>query len=400
MKKTLVTLLACLLVVSCCFIPTTAVTAEEAESLTVMVWDRGNAAPNTTNDDNPLTDWIKEQVLEEINVEVDYLVVPRSGSDDKLNIMMAGQSAPDIVFSYGQAIFTNYASNNGLADLTESYEAYGDQIREYSGDIQSMGVIGDERYAIMKQRQGSISRHVQYIRTDWLDELGLDIPETKDELFEALYAFRDENPGDVDVIPWMMGGTLDSEKFYLNFVGSYTGPFESKRDEFIYSEGYIIFRDGGLDGIRKMNELYHDGIIYEDFASDTTEDMFRQEISRGNVGFTLSDTTNPVWDLIPVMKENVEGARFTPISSFELSDGSYRNPAEPLYGMFVMVPKVSEEKTDAAVKYLNWMVDPVVAEDIQYTPVHERDENGIPIVLTEDEMLEHSFPGTRQTSIS
>lgn len=394
MKKYAVSFLAMVMLFSCVFIaPVTNIAEEETETLTVMVWDRGNAAPNTTNDDNPLVDWVKEQVLEHANVEVNYSVVPRSGSDDKLNIMMAGKTAPDVVFTYDQAIFSNYATNGGLADLTEAYAEHGDQIREYAGEIQSMGVIDDQQFAIMKQRQGSVSRHVQYIRTDWLDALGLDIPETKDELFEALYAFRDENPGDVDVIPWMMSGTTDTEKLYLNFVGSYTGPFESERDMFVYSEAYVIFREGGLDGLRKLNELYNDGIIYEDFVTDTTEDLFKQEISRGNVGFTLTDTTQ-LWDLIPVMKENVEGSEFTPISAMELSDGSYRNGAEPLYGMFIMVPEVSSDKVNAAVKYLNWMVDPVVAENIQYTPLHVRDENGIPIPLTEAEGLEASYPGT------
>lgn len=259
----------------------------------------------------------------------------------------------------------------------------------------NIGIVDDTRFAIMKQRQGSVSRHVQYIRTDWLEALDLEVPTVKEELFDALYAFKEENPGEVDnVIPWMMGGTTNSEKFYLNFVGSYTGPFESAKDEYVYSEAYIIFREGGLDGIRKLNELYNDGIIYEDFVTDTNEDIFKQEISLGNVGFTLSDTTNPMWELIPAMKENVEGSDFAPLSTFELSDGSHRNPAEPLYGMFIMVPKVSEDKVEPAVKYLNWMVDPDVAEDIQYTPVHERNEDGIPIPLTEDEMAEHRYPGT------
>lgn len=368
----------------------------EVEELTVMVWDRGNAAPGTTNEDNALTDYIKDRVLKEANVEVSYMAVPRSGSDDKLNVMMAGGSAPGIVFSYGQDMFTNYASNGGLTDLTEPLATYGDQIMEFTGDVQPMGLYEGQQFAIMKKRSDSASRHVQYIRKDWLDKLGMDMPKTKDEFFEALYAFKEKNPGEVDnVIPWMMSGVTDTEKNYLNFIGSYTGPFDetTKRDEYVYSEAYLIFRDGAVEGIKKMNQLYNDGLIYNDFVSDTNEDIWRQEISSGNAGFVLSDRTQP-WELFEAAKADDPTVDFQAVSTFELSDGSYRNPAEPYYGMFIMVPQNRSEMANAAVKYLNWMADPAVAEDILYSPDHSNTENGVPIPLTEEEAYEHGYPGT------
>lgn len=367
--------------------------SKEIETLTVMVWDRGTAAPGTTQENNALVDWIKEQVLENCNVDVNFMSVPRSDSDGKLNVMMAGGSAPDIVFTYDQSIYTNYAANGGLADLTEAYAVYGTQIQEVSGDIQYMGKYEESQYAIMKQRSGSIGRHITYIRTDWLKTLGMDIPTTKEELFDVLYAFKDQNPGNVsNVIPWAMGGSTDSGRYYLNFVGSYVDP-QAEREAYIYSEEYKIFADGAIDGILKLNELYNDGIISQDFITDTSNDMFKQDVNIGNAGFFLADTTNPGYGANEVLQTNVEGGEFTPITCLELSDGSYCTPAEPLYGMFVMVPKTSENKVNAAVKYLNWLVNPEVAENIAYSPAHETSENGIPIWLTQEELAEHGYPG-------
>ncbi len=68
-----------------------------------MLWDRGNAAPNTTTENNALTQWIQEQMKDLYNIKVEYVSVPRSGSDDSLNIMMTGGTASDIVFSYSQS---------------------------------------------------------------------------------------------------------------------------------------------------------------------------------------------------------------------------------------------------------------------------------------------------------
>ena len=41
-----------------------------------MAWDRGNAAPGTTTENNALTQWIQEQVKELYNINVEYVSVP------------------------------------------------------------------------------------------------------------------------------------------------------------------------------------------------------------------------------------------------------------------------------------------------------------------------------------
>lgn len=365
----------------------------KTEELSVMVWDRGNAAPGTTNEDNALTKWIQDQVLQACNVKVKYVAVPRSGSDDKLNIMMAGGTAPDIVFTYDQNIYGNYASKKGLADLTDAYANYGPTINSTIGDIQYMGQMDGKQYAIMKRRGVQVPRHIAYIRKDWLDKLGMPVPTTKEELFTALQAFKDQNPGNVkNVIPWGMGGTTDTEKFYLNFIGSYV-PELSERDAYIYSENFKIFADGAVDGLKQMNKMYNAGLITKDFATDTTNEIYIQDISAGNVGFSLDDSTN-IFGYIPVLQSNVPDAEFVPLNCFDTPEGDYINPTEPLFGMFIMVPSTSAGKADAAMKYLDWMADPKNAENVAYTPDHKVSDAGVPIALTEDELYAKGYPGT------
>lgn len=363
----------------------------KTETIKVMIWDRGTAAAGTTQEENPTVDWIREQVKAACNLNVEFMSVPRSGSDDKLNIMMSGGGAPDIIFTYDQNIFANYAANGGLADLTEAYANNGGQIQEISGDLQFMGQVDGKQYAIMKQREGSAARHMSYIRKDWLDTLGMEVPTNKEELFKCLYAFKEKNPGNVsNVVPWAMGGATDSERSYLNFVGSYVAP-QSERDGYIYSDGYKVFAPGAIDGIRKLNELYNDGIISKDFVTDTTRDLYMQDVNAGNAGFILDDRTYP-FSNIPVLKSTVEGAELVPVNCFDLPDGSHCLPAEPSYGMFIMVPKTSQDKADAVIKYLNWMVDPEVAENLSYSPGHVRNEDGIPKWPTEDELKAGNYP--------
>ncbi|WP_143319764.1 extracellular solute-binding protein [Clostridium sp. HBUAS56010] len=365
----------------------------EEVTIKVMVWDRGDAAPGTTVEKNTQTEWIKKQVKQKYNINVEYVSVPRSSSDDKLNIMMSGGSAPDIVFSYNQSIYYNFAKNGGLADLTQAYETYGSDIRKFAGDAQSMGQIDGKQFAVMKQRGVEAPRHTAYIRQDWLDKLGMEIPKTKDELTAYLQAVKEKNPGGVSsVIPWAMSGRNDTAKNYLNFIGSYV-TLANEKDAYIYNEEYMSVAPGAVDGIRKLNELNSKGLLSKDFATDTTEDIYKAQITAGNVGLFLDDTERP-WDYITILNQNIGGRTFVPVQCFELSDGSYRTPFEPRHGMFIMIPKSSEKKVEACMKYLNWQADPEVAEDIVYTAEHKRDDKGIPIKLSSEELSSKGYPGT------
>jgi putative aldouronate transport system substrate-binding protein len=162
----------------------------EEVTISVMVWDRGNAAPGTTPEDNTLTDYIKQNMKEKCNINVEYVSVPRSSSDDKVNIMMAGGNAPDIIFTYSQNLFNNFAQNGGLADLTAAYEANGENLKKNQGEIQSMGQYDGKQYAILKQRGLEMPRHLGFIRKDWLDAMGMEIPKTKEDLAAYLQAVK------------------------------------------------------------------------------------------------------------------------------------------------------------------------------------------------------------------
>lgn len=369
--------------------------ADKGEEVTikVMIWDRGDAAPGTTVENNTQTEWVKKQVKEKYNINVEYVSVPRSSSDEKVNIMMSGGSAPDIVFTYNQGLFNSFATAGGLTDLTEAYEKNGADIKKFVADAQNMGQIDGKQFAIMKQRGVESPRHTAYIRQDWLDKLGMQMPKTKEELTAYLQAVKDKNPGGVDnVIPWAMSGRNDTEKGYINYLGSYVN-LAGDKDAYVYSEAYMAVAPGAIDGIKKLNELYNKGLINKDFATDTNEDLYKAQVTAGNVGFFLDDTESP-WNYITVLNQSAGGRTFVPVQCFELADGSYRTPFEPRYGMFVMVPKSSEKKADACMKYLNWMADPAVAENIVFTAEHKRDENGVPIKLSSEELSSKGYPGT------
>lgn len=361
--------------------------------ITVMVWDRGNAAPNTTTEDNALTQWIQKQMKDLYNINVTYVSVPRSESDDKVNIMMSGGTAPNIVFTYSQDLFYNYASSGALKDLSSLYQQYGSNIQQYCGEAQNgIGDLGDQKFAVMKQRGTENARHTAYIRKDWLDQLGMDVPKTKEELGKYLYAVKDAGLG----TPWAMSGRSDTEKMYLNFVGSYVTLTDDKM-AYTYAESYMAVAPGSKDGLKQLNEWYNDGLITQDFPTDTDESVFLADVANGKVGFVLDDTTH-IWDSTAVLNTTLgaEDASFIPVQCFDLPDGSYRTPFEYRYAMFVMIPEetTNDEQAAACMKYLNWLADPANAVQVRYTPELTYDELGVANEPSTADKEAKGYPGT------
>lgn len=363
--------------------------AEETE--TIRVWATGTAYDEVDMSDNALTRWIQEQVRQELGINVEFMGSWKDGGED-LETRLMKQEGPDI-FWVDQENFIRYAKQGLLADLTEAYEIYGDNIRAM-GDFQYMGNIDGIQYGLTRYEGLDTSNVIAYIRKDWLEMLGMDVPTTKEELIEYLYAVKEQNPGNMEnVVPWAMNGSWNTGEKYLGFIGSYV-TLSSERDAYIYADEYMAVAPGALDGIRQMNTLYNDGLISENFIMDSqvAANRYEKQIARGKAGFFV-DRMSSVWNLMEMMWQDDKKITYLPIRCFELEDGSYRNLAECAYGkLFICVPAASQDKVKACVRYLNWMADPEVSASIMYGPGYEQDEYGAPIKRIFTECIELDYP--------
>ncbi len=366
--------------------------AADDEYITCMVWDRDNLPEGKTFDDNKFAEWIRENVKKDCGVEVHFKSIPRNNSDETLQMMVEAGEEPDIFFTYAPSVFGYMTSQGRAADITNAVNTYGDNISKYIGDIQNLGKYGDLQVAVMKMRGFQMPRHVAYIRKDWCDALNMEVPSTKEELFNYLYAVKEQNPGNVDgVIPWGMGGSIDTEKFYQNFVVSYVSDI-SDEDAYVYAEKFMVLKDEATDGLRKMNELYNDGIISIDFALDLDNETFYSDLKSGKVGFFIDNNTGP-FQFFKELKETNPAINYVPVMCFDLPGGGYRNVVEPKQGMYVMISAGSKNKINAAVKYLNWLADPQNAENIVFTPEHEYNEYGAPFIQADRDLLAEGYSG-------
>jgi len=148
----------------------------------------------TTGDQLPPDErnFIKQALDEALGI--DLRLVGFAADDDlntQLNVRMAGGNAPDLI-RVNRATMNEYAQKGMLLDLTP----YADQLEGVKSlvgeDALTKGMIGDTLYAI--PRTPDPLYHTYWIRTDWLENLGLEMPTTLDELREVLVAFREQDP--------------------------------------------------------------------------------------------------------------------------------------------------------------------------------------------------------------
>ena len=164
----------------------------ETRHITVEVFRRGDNDPTTT----PFADYIREGMLEQHNVEVEFVIVGRWSEVDDLNNLLAAGNAPDVSYTYSYPTILNYADMGGMTDLAPYLEQYKDLLPNMYALLGEDNVNWDKDpetgtlWAIETKLQNN-ARINTFIRKDWLDKLGLAMPTTKAEFEACLVAFRD-----------------------------------------------------------------------------------------------------------------------------------------------------------------------------------------------------------------
>jgi putative aldouronate transport system substrate-binding protein len=174
-------------------------------TLKIELFDRGNTPPGAP----PLTEsffvkYIQEKFGDPNNIKVEWVTVPRTEEVPKLNVLLAANEAPDMIFSYSDPAVQNWVKQGGLTDLGDVLNQHGPNLKKYLGEqLLNYGVINGKQYTIPAKRI-IMATSTPIIRKDWLDKLGMQPPKTTDEFYAVLKAFKEKDPGGTGgkVIPY------------------------------------------------------------------------------------------------------------------------------------------------------------------------------------------------------
>ncbi len=276
---------------------------------------------------------------EEANVEVEWDIQSSATWGDKKNLMITSGELPDVF--YMNALNSNdvneYAPQGMIIELTDLIAEHAPRLSavfEEMPNYKSVCVNPDDGkiYSIARaaEREAQYGAGVTYINKAWLDQLGLDIPETTEDFYNALKAFKDNDPNgnsQNDEIPYTFHWNVNKPDQSYNFSTLF-GSFG-----YTDSTSHFIADENGEVVYTPQTEEWKEAIKY--FATMFEEELFDAE------GFTTQDTS--------VM--NAKGFAETPVlGAFTAFDHTFIIPAER-YDDYVVLPPLAGPEGDTVYMY-------------------------------------------------
>lgn len=356
---------------------------------------------------------VLNKLQEETGINIDWDCMSDSLSE-QVNIRIAGGELPDAFMGVG---FSNYDIANYGADgtfidltpyLTEEYMPNLYKILEENPDIRSaitmsdghiyglpagekMGTAGigiEEDYSIYTIPQFSM------INKAWLDDLGLEVPKTLDELHTVLKAFADNDmsakyygnsagstiPMSTGFDQWCWGQNI----FYAGF-GFTNWPNDIINDLILNENGEVEFvcaMDKYRDALTYFHDWYQEKLIDQEMFSQSDTQLMAK-CSQGYVGVSTW------WYIEELMGEYAEDYVFLPI--LDGPDGTHNVTVRTGGGTNSGNLSITNECKSPAnlLKFFDKWYDPTIVMQLQYGPIDtyftEQDEDGMWKSITDTE---------------
>lgn len=283
-------------------------------------------AGNETPENNAWMDLYHEN---NIFPEIMY-VVDETQAEARLSAAVMSGDYPDILSGDLQD-YRNWVDNGVIADITDAYERYAsDELKKYFESDGGSGLellkIDGRLYGLPRIESPYEQIPIMFIRQDWLDTLGLEIPHTMDELKEVAHAFTYDDP-DGNGIDDTYGIAIDGIDIVNNTVGDCSAIFAAYgvylgNDMMAFvadEEGLPVWGGENVDGMKAalllLKDLYEDGAICKDAVTMDSNAVF-EDAGKGKCGIWFG----PLWGGMVPASEAVKTDKNARISAASIPE--------------------------------------------------------------------------------
>ncbi len=298
-------------------------------------------------------------VTEKTGVEPEIRAISGNYAEGLQMIFASGMNVPDVFRPLNTGVDATLVEQDAAVPLDELLPLYApDMWKNIPERVWNLmrADSKDGHIYIIPQVYIDYAERGWIIRQDWLDKLGLEKPQTKDELVEVLRAFRDRDPngnGLQDELPT----TFQSDPNWMHgFFAMYGVPMFNSDPLWDIYDGKLMYSaitQNAKDALAFMAELYAEGLIDpEAFLNSGTD--FNAKIQNDQVGlfyhvlhqadtayFTNLQHVNPEAKLSAIAPPKVDGYDGF-ICRLEVANRDW------------CFPKSNEQNAANVLKYLNW----------------------------------------------
>ena len=316
---------------------------------------------------NTFTQWYSERT----GINLDFDIAPPNEDREVLNLTIASGDLPDIIVGFTVdpstlALFGPQGLFLPLSGLIEEHGHYINEVFEGSPQVRPLITSPDgEIYGLPQVNECYHCFYAQraWINQDWLDNVGMGVPQTTDELFDVLTAFKEQDAngnGDPnDEIPLAAattGWNTNIDGFLMNpFVAT---EFKGNNQFFDMNGGVIsqtVTSEGYREGLRYLHMLFAAGLFGEESFTQPA-DQVKQQVEGGDtstIGVVLAGAHS--------VFANIGGdrwLRYVAIPSLEGPMGVRQAPFNPWgVGSGQCVINAKTEHPEAAFKWCDGLYD-------------------------------------------
>lgn len=305
---------------------------------------------------------------EMLNIFIDYLwYAPGTANDagQKINMAIASGEIPDfMVVNETQLAMLSKTDliNKEIGDIFLNYAS--DELKDwfFADDNDAWDSVTYDGKTIALYAKGAAINNaaILWIRKDWLDRLELKVPETMEELYQVMVAFREGDP-DGNGIDDTYGMALQKDYMVCAGVACAGGVFNSfGANPGIWIEGengleYGSVAEGAREAVAFLAKAYADGLIVEDFAS-MDGNQASQDVTAGKIGILYGASWNPMYPLNHSVARDPY-ADWIAVPVPQSVKGGTPRPQRDASGEYLFVVSAACEHPEAVVKLLNFYVE-------------------------------------------
>ncbi|CQR57213.1 extracellular solute-binding protein [Paenibacillus riograndensis] len=217
--------------------------------------------------------WLKD-LEKNTNVKIDWQVMSSNDWAEQKSILLASGTLPDVVV--GDQTFSDSDIVNNLSyfrPLDEYIDQYMPNLKaamEETPEMKKISTFPDGKIYSLPTRLPSRpkSSRQPVINKAWLDKLGLKTPDTLDDLYNVMKAFKEKDPngnGKADEIP------------YIEVSNDLISPFgitDLNSNNMLVKDGKAVYyptSEEYKEGLKWENKLYSEGLLDKElFTQDAT----------------------------------------------------------------------------------------------------------------------------------
>ena len=240
---------------------------------------------------------------EDLGIKVRFLWTTNEQQyTQKVNIAITSNELPDVMAVSNTQMKMMY-ENGQLMDISEllpKYSApYTWEILNSDGGVGLKSATFDGKlYAIPQVSAGLMSAKVLWIRTDWLNKLGLTIPTTVDEFMAVADAFTNQDP-DGNGVKDTFGLAFHKDLFgvgyaclegFFNAYGAYPNIWVNTGDSLSYGSVLPEMKTA----LGALRDMYSKGQIDPEFGVKDSNKV-NEDVGAGRFGMMFGDFWNAAW---------------------------------------------------------------------------------------------------------